>query len=50
MSNRRFARYEIRQVIQRLRWGEPDRDVACPERVGQDRSPGAPTGPGAGLA
>ena len=35
MSNRRFARYEIRQVIQRLRWGESDRDVARAQRVGR---------------
>jgi hypothetical protein len=35
MSNRRFERYEIRQVIQRLRLGESDRDVARAQRVGR---------------
>ena len=35
MSNRRFEMYEIRQVIQRLRLGESDRDVARAQRVGR---------------
>ncbi len=28
MRKRGFEMYEIRQVIQRLRWGESDHDVA----------------------
>ena len=35
MSNRRFEMYDIRQVIQRLRLGESDRDVARAQRVGR---------------
>lgn len=35
MANRRFEMYEVRQIIQRLRWGESDRAIARAERVGR---------------
>jgi transposase len=37
MANRRFEMYQVRQIIQRLRLGESDREIAQSERVGRPK-------------